>query len=166
MMRGKNTGLKLLATLSLVLLVTQIFLGGWTSSNYAALACGTDFPTCMGSWWPDMDFTAGFRFLHEPGKNYEFGVLDASARSAIQMTHRIGALIVFVFVLLLSLRLLTSANLKRVGIVLLILLFVQVGLGISNVVLALPLSIAVAHNLVAALLLLTLLTINHKIRRG
>ena len=163
---GAEPGLKFLATVGLLLLIAQIFLGGWTSSNYAALACGTDFPTCMGSWWPDMDFTAGFRFLHEPGKNYEFGVLDASARSAIQMTHRIGALIVFVFVLLFGLRLLRSANLKRVGIVLLFLLFVQVGLGISNVVLALPLSIAVAHNLVAALLLLTLLTINHKIRRG
>ncbi len=163
---SKIPGLRFWATLGLLLVIVQIFLGGWTSSNYAALACGTDFPTCLGSWWPDMDFSAGFRFLHEPGKNYEFGVLDAAARSAIQMTHRMGALIVFVFLLLLGLRLVKMVRLKRVAMVLLILLFVQIGLGISNVVLALPLTIAVLHNLTAALLLLTVITINHRVRRG
>ncbi len=159
-------GIKFWATLGLILVIGQIFLGGWTSSNYAALACGTDFPACQGSWWPNMDFTAGFHFLHEPGKNYEFGVLDAAARTAIQMTHRMGALIVFVFLLFLGLRLVKSSRLKRSGMVLIVLLFAQLSLGISNVVFALPLNIAVLHNLVAALLLLTVITINHQIRRG
>ncbi len=169
--RGSNShgtvqGLKFWAALGLFLVIGQIFLGGWTSSNYAALACGTDFPTCLGSWWPNMDFTAGFRFLHEPGKNYEFGVLDTSARSAIQMAHRIGALIVFIYLAWLAIRLIKSTQMTKLGFILLLMLFLQVSLGISNVVMALPLNIAVSHNLVAALLLLTLLTINHRVRRG
>ncbi len=159
-------GLKFWAALGLLLVIGQIFLGGWTSSNYAALACGTDFPTCLGSFWPDMDFTAGFSFLHEPGKNYEFGVLDAPARAAIQMAHRIGALIVFVYSGWLAMRLIKADQLTKLGFILLLVLFLQVSLGISNVVLSLPLNIAVLHNFVAALLLLTLLTINHRVRRG
>ena len=91
------------ASLALVLLAAQIALGGWTSANYAALACGSDFPTCAGSWWPATDFREGFVLWRGIGVNYEGGVLDGAARAAIQMAHRIGALVVFVMVLVTAL---------------------------------------------------------------
>lgn len=162
------SGLKFWAGLGLLLVFVQIFLGGWTSSNYAALACGTDFPTCAGEWWPNMDFSSGFTLLHESGKNYEFGVLDSPARTAIQKIHRIGALLVLVYMLVLAFALLKrpAAKIRKLGVILLLVLFSQISLGIMNVVMALPLSIAVMHNLVAALLLLTVITINHRLRRG
>ena len=75
----------------------QIALGGWTSANYAALACGTDFPQCLGQWWPPTDFHEGFVLWRGIGVNYEGGVLDCAARSAIQIAHRIGALVVFCY---------------------------------------------------------------------
>ncbi|MCU7797267.1 MAG: COX15/CtaA family protein, partial [Candidatus Thiodiazotropha sp. (ex Myrtea spinifera)] len=78
--------------LSLFVLIIQITLGGWTSTNYAALGC-SEFPTCYdGQWWPDMDFKEAFVIWRGLGVNYEFGVLENDARSAIHMTHRIGAL--------------------------------------------------------------------------
>ncbi len=141
--------------LGLLLLVMQIALGGWTSANYAALACGTDFPLCAGSWWPALNFHQGFILWRDIGVNYEGGVLDESARAAIQMTHRIGALIVFVYGLLLAWRV-ARAGLKPQGIVLASLLCAQVLLGIGNVVLGLPLDVATAHNAGAALLLFTM----------
>jgi len=149
--------------LGLLLVIGQIFLGGWTSSNYAALACGIDFPKCLGQWWPNMNFLEGFRFLHEPGRNYEFGILSASARSSIQMTHRLGALIVFTYLIIIGWQLIKKPSFRRLGVILVALLFTQVSLGITNVMMGLPLFIAVLHNLVAALLLLTLITLNHQI---
>jgi len=159
-----SSGLKFWAFLGLLLIIMQILLGGWTSTNYAALACGTDFPTCAKQWWPSMDFASGFNISHQAGTNYEFGTLEAPARTAIQMTHRIGALVVFVYFLGLSILLIrsTTGRFNKLGITLLLLLLTQVSLGIMNVVLALPIGIAVAHNLVAALLLLAVLTINHR----
>ena len=76
----------------------QIALGGWTSTNYAALAC-TDFPTCHGVWMPETDFSEAFVMWRGIGVNYEFGVLEHPARTAIHLTHRIGALITFVYLL-------------------------------------------------------------------
>ena len=73
-------------------LLVQIALGGWTASNYAALAC-PDFPTCQQQWWPPMDFGAAFAPGGETGVNYEYGVLDNAARTAIHVTHRLGALL-------------------------------------------------------------------------
>lgn len=84
------------AAAGLIVLVLQIALGGWTSSNYAALAC-LDFPTCQGSWAPDMDFDEAFVMWRGLGVNYEYGVLEHPARTAIHVTHRIGALITFLF---------------------------------------------------------------------
>ena len=156
-----SPGLKFISVLGLLLIIIQIFLGGWTSSNYAAVACGVDFPTCASQWWPKMDFSNGFDISHKSGVNYEFGVLDSPARMAVQVIHRIGALIVFVYLLGFGLKLLNQH--KKLGSILILILFLQVSLGIMNVVFALPLVIAVLHNLVAALLLLTLLTINHKV---
>jgi heme a synthase len=140
----------------IVVLACQIALGGWTSSNYAALACGLDFPKCLGEWWPATDFREGFVLWRGIGVNYEGGVLDMAARSAIQMAHRIGALVTFCYLGWLSHRV-ARAGLRKAGIAIGVVLLAQVALGIGNVHLGLPLPVATAHNGVAALLLFTLL---------
>ena len=147
---------------ALVVLVLQISLGGWTSSNYAALAC-PDFPTCQGVWWPKMDFNEGFILWRGLGVDYEGGVLHGAARTAIHMAHRIGAVITFITLLTVAIMAIRSGAklLKITGIVSLVLLIIQVSLGIANIKLFLPLSVAVAHNGVAALLLLSLVTLLH-----
>jgi cytochrome c oxidase assembly protein subunit 15 len=148
--------LKRAVVAGLVLLAGQIALGGWTSANYAALACGFDFPHCQGQWWPPADFREGFVLWRGVGVNYEGGVLDSPARAAIQIAHRIGALVVFCWLAWLAHRL-ASAKLRGIGIALGALLIAQVSLGIGNVKLGLPLPVATAHNGVAALLLFTLI---------
>ena len=142
-----------------VLLAIQIALGGWTSANYAALSCGTDFPTCLGQWWPHTDFREAFVLWRGIGVDYEGGVLDGAARTAIQMSHRIMALLVFGHLLMLAFKLRRVPGLGRWGIALALLLGMQVTLGISNVHFALPLFVAVAHNAGAALLLALLVTL-------
>ncbi|NNL57610.1 MAG: COX15/CtaA family protein [Pseudomonadales bacterium] len=139
------------------LLLLQIALGGWTSSNYAALAC-PDFPYCQTSWWPQMDFAQGFNLLQDIGPNYLGGVMDSAGRTAIHVSHRIGALLVTLAILILCARLwrLGFNSARRWARLLLVLLGLQVALGISNVVFALPLWVAVAHNAGGALLLVTL----------
>lgn len=160
-------GLRFWAGLGLILLILQILLGGWTSTNYAALACGTDFPTCMKQWWPVMNFDKAFQFVHESGVDYEFGVLDSPARTAIQVLHRIGALTLTIYMLgLFALLLTQQKRFAGMAWALLSLLTLQISLGIFNVVMGLPLSVAVGHNLVAALLLLTLIMINHRAWRS
>lgn len=141
---------------AIVILGMQIALGGWTSANYAALAC-PDFPTCSGQWWPDSNFKEGFVMWREVGVNYEGGVLDQPSRIAIHLSHRIGAVITLVVLLSLSFRLLKIPRLRSGGQVLMGLILMQFTLGILNVVLYLPLPNAVAHNAGAALLLATLL---------
>jgi cytochrome c oxidase assembly protein subunit 15 len=150
--------LKPMVVVALVLLTLQIALGGWTSANYAALACGIDFPKCAGQWWPTTDFHEGFVLWRGIGVNYEGGVLDAAARAAIQVAHRIGAVIVFGYVLataLLAWRRGLHANALLIGV----LLCGQIALGIANVKLLLPLPVATAHNGGAALLLLSLIAL-------
>jgi cytochrome c oxidase assembly protein subunit 15 len=141
--------------LGLILLALQIALGGWTSANYAALACGLDFPTCMGQWWPPTDFREGFVLWRGIGADYEGGILDAPSRNAIQMTHRIGALIVFAYLGWLSHRL-AKQGLRGPSIVLGVGLIVQVLLGIGNVKLGLPIHVAISHVAVAVVLLFAL----------
>ena len=149
------------AVIGVVLLACQIFLGGWTSSNYAALACGiggSAFPTCLGQWWPAMDFHQGFILWRGIGVDFQGGILDAAARTAIQVVHRFGAAVVFVYVLWLAHKA-GRAGLRRHAIALAALLLAQIALGISNVMLGLPLAIAVAHTGGAALLLFALVTL-------
>ncbi len=152
------------AVLGLLLLVLQIALGGWTSSNYAALAC-PDFPTCQGRWLPEMDFREAFVLWRGIGINYEFGVLEHPARTAIHFVHRVGALLVFLYLGWLALRLINRGGeiLARTGWLILGLLLTQVSLGIGNVLLHLPLPVAVAHNAVAALLLLSLILLSYQL---
>ena len=149
----------------LVLVVVQIMLGGWTSSNYAALSC-IGFPLCNGQVLPEMNFTEAFVMWRGLGVNYEFGVLDAASRVAIQMTHRIGFVIVSVYLIWLSFRLMKNRELMPLGLLLLSLLSTQVALGIANVTLGLPLLVAVAHNGVAALLLLSMVALLYKTRKS
>jgi cytochrome c oxidase assembly protein subunit 15 len=152
----RYASLRRAVVIGIVLLACQIALGGWTSANYAALACGTDFPTCLGQWAPPTDFHQGFVLWREIGVNYEGGILDMAARSAIQIAHRIGALVVFCYLAWLAWRLVRSGFIKG-GSVLAAVLLLQVLLGISNVHFGLPLPVATAHNGGAALLLFTLL---------
>ena len=152
------------ALAGLIVLVCQIALGGWTSSNYAALAC-PDLPTCQGQWWPDsIDFAEGFVMWRGLGVDYEFGVLEAPARVAIHYTHRLGALVTFLLLGYLGLSAISSSGppaVNRSGQLLLMALIVQVSLGISVVWFGLPLFLATAHNGVAALLLLATINLNH-----
>ncbi|HEY1027791.1 MAG TPA: COX15/CtaA family protein [Pseudomonas sp.] len=154
--------LRALALACLLLVIGQIALGGWVSSNYAAVAC-VDLPTCHGEWWPAMDFGKGFHLTQHIGPNYLGGQLDSDARTAIHMSHRIGALLVTLALLLLAWRL-HGAGLSRLAGLVLLALAVQVSLGISNVVLHLPLLVAVAHNAGGAALLLTLVLVNYRLR--
>ena len=159
---GLSLRLRALAGLALVLAGCQIALGGWVSSNYAAVAC-VDLPTCHGEWWPAMDFANGFHLSQHIGPNYLGGQLDSDARTAIHMTHRLGAVVLSLVLLLLAWRL-RAAGLGRLAGLLLLALAVQVSLGVSNVLLHLPLAVAVAHNAGGAALLLVLVLINYRLR--
>ncbi|WP_397379550.1 heme A synthase [Pseudomonas sp.] len=154
--------LRALAAAALLLVIGQIALGGWVSSNYAAVAC-VDLPTCHGEWWPAMDFANGFHLTQHIGPNYLGGQLDSDARTAIHMSHRIGAVLVTLVLLALAWQLKQRAQ-TRLAALLVLALLVQVSLGISNVVFHLPLLVAVAHNLGGAALLLTLVLINYRLR--
>ena len=156
--------LRRLLWIGLGLLLAQIALGGWTSANYAALACGTDFPTCLGQWWPEQDYREAFVLWRGIGVDYEGGVLDGPARAAIQMSHRMLALLVAGHLAVVGIRMLRTPGLVFWGSVLLVLLTAQVALGISNVVLGLPLWVATAHNAGAALLLFTLVGLLARLR--
>jgi cytochrome c oxidase assembly protein subunit 15 len=157
-----SAGARLFTRFAIVILFMQIFLGGWTSTNYAALAC-TDFPTCHGAWVPEMDFSNAFHWFRELGENRVGEPLGLSAYVAIQWIHRIGALVTFIYLGLLGIRLLKQPNLKGFAAVMLLLLVIQIGLGVANLVLHLPIVLAVAHNMGAALLLMTVIMINSKI---
>ena len=146
----------------LAVLVAQIALGGWVSTNYAALAC-PDFPTCHGQWLPAMDLANAFHVLRELGMTAAGAPLSQEALNAIQWSHRFGALVTLVylgFLALWALWALRDTALRAVGAVLLLLLALQAGIGIANVLLRLPLVLAAAHNAAAALLLAALVVLN------
>ena len=147
---------------ALLVILLQIFLGGWTSSNYAALAC-TDFPTCNGAWWPDMDFANAYHFIRDLGHGADGSPLQLSGLVAIQWIHRLGAMVVMVYLGWLVWCVMKYERLKAIGIILLLLLLSQLSLGVANLLLQLPLVLAVAHNLGAALLLITIVILNSKI---
>ena len=151
--------LKTIAGIALAVLLFQIFLGVWTSTNYASLACA-DFPTCQGTYMPEMDFKNGFNLNQEVGPNYLYGLLDNPSRVAIHYSHRVSAILVVVVFLILISKLWFS-NAAPLASTIGILLLTQISLGIINVVYVLPLYVAIAHNLVAALLLLTIFTVNY-----
>jgi heme a synthase len=158
---GAGRGLRLAAAVALALLTGQIFLGGWTSSNYAALAC-PDLPTCHGRMWPELDLGEAFTLWRGLGQNYEYGVLDNRARVTIHHLHRVGALTVSVFLACLGAWLWRRAAWRRHAGWILGLLAAQVAIGLGLVAFQLPLLLAAAHNAGAALLLLAVIHLNHR----
>lgn len=156
--------LRLFAGIGLAVLAVQIFLGAWTSTNYAALAC-PDFPTCQGAWWPQTDFATAYTLWHGLGMNYEYGILDSVPRATIHLTHRLGALVTAAVLFALAAPLFVRGGDDRrwrmLATLLVAAVVLQVGLGVTAVVAHLPLPAAVAHNGGGALLLLTVMAINH-----
>ncbi len=153
------------AVLALLLVIAQITLGGWVSTNYAALAC-VDFPTCHGEWLPQMDFRHGFQLVRELGMTAAGTHLSYDAITAIHWTHRVGALLTLLYVGGFALALARSPGFARHGVVLAGVLLAQVALGIANVLGGLPLLVAVAHNAGAAILLVTMVVINFALAQG
>ena len=152
--------LKPLAIGSLVAVILQVALGGWTTANYAAVVC-TELPICESGWTEHLDFAEAFTFFgHEHDQeDYEFGVLENDARTTIHVMHRFGAIVVMVLVGLLVWRILSRARsnfYRGFGAAIGALLVAQIGLGISNVVFGVPLAVAVAHNFGGVLLLISL----------
>ena len=151
--------------LGLLIVFTQIALGGWTSANYAALAC-TELPVCETGWFDRLDFAGAFSLPF--ADNYEFGVHEYQARMTMHIMHRFGALITFVYLCWLAVKLFKAASsdmIKNQSILMVIVLGLQVALGVSNVVFNLPLVIAVMHNAVGACLLLVMVKINYTLFR-
>jgi cytochrome c oxidase assembly protein subunit 15 len=149
-------------------LVLQIALGGWTSSNYAALAC-PDFPTCQNSLWPDMDVKDAFILWRGLGIDYEGGVLDHPARVAIHFVHRLGAVLAALmlgFASVAAIRLGPTRGVRIAGAAVGAVLVCQLILGPVMVMRALPLTLATAHNGVAALLLLSVVALYRQLPRA
>lgn len=149
-------------TAALILVVVQIMLGGWVSTNYAALAC-TDYPLCQGVWMPPMDFEHGFTLHRELGETATGDLLPLTALTAIHWTHRVMALVVTLYLGWLAIRLLRTPGFAFFGVAVGGLLLLQVALGITNVLFSLPLALAVAHNAGAALLLASMVWLNYRV---
>lgn len=155
------------ALLGIVLLTGQIALGGWTSSNYAALSC-VELPICQPGWQEQMSFEKSFALIPPERESYEFGHLSHDERVTIHVVHRFGAIAVTVYLTWLLLMIYfkaQTATFKTSAVVVGVALITQVGLGVSNIWFSLPLSIAVGHNLVAACLMLTLIALTYRLRR-
>ncbi|WP_347989257.1 signal recognition particle-docking protein FtsY [Methylomonas sp. AM2-LC] len=145
---------------AILILILQIVLGGWVSSNYAALAC-SDFPRCNGSWWPTADYEGALNLLHGLVVG-DASILDSAAQLAAHTLHRLGAAVSFILLFLLMLVATDQKYppaVRRSGTLLSVLLLLQIVLGILNIKYSLPLWTAIAHNAFAALLMLPLLGI-------
>lgn len=152
--------LNILAWFGLFIVVSQVFLGGWTSTNYAALAC-TELPRCHGLWLPLEQLDSAFVLWRGLGVNYEFGVLDTPARVSIHVVHRIGAVVVTLVLGFLVWRTLRCelSQVRKIGLAIGSALLLQLSLGIANVLGGLPIFVAVGHNGGAGLLLLTIVSL-------
>ncbi|GAB3242734.1 COX15/CtaA family protein [Chitinimonas naiadis] len=155
-------GLRKFAVLGLVVVACQIILGGWVSTNYAAVVC-TDFPTCQGSLLPNMDFRDAFHVHRELGQTPDGVLLSMANLTAIHWLHRLGALLTFCYIAWLAWRLYARNVLRSLALGMGVVLLVQIALGISNVLLHLPLPVAVLHNAGAALLLTLLVALNFRL---
>ncbi|XUO88811.1 COX15/CtaA family protein [Halomonas sp. KM072] len=136
-------------------LVLQLALGGWVTSNYAGIAC-QGFPTCNTQWWPEMDLSEGFHLTQTVGPNYLHGQLHADARTAIHVVHRLGALLLGVVLLALWWRYRRQSEVVGALSMVVLLYVLQAGLGVANVLLWLPLWLALLHTAGAVLLCLGL----------
>ncbi len=160
--RDALAALRVPALAALVLLCAQILLGGWTSTNYAALAC-TDLPRCQGKWWPDTNFADAFHVLRELGKTDDGEFLPAQALTAIHLMHRIGAVCVALWLGWVAWRTSRVEGMRGFGWLLLAALTAQFLLGLSNVWFSLPIGVAVGHTGGAAFLLALLVVLNFQI---
>ncbi len=154
------------ALLALVLVAGQFALGAWSMVNYAGLAC-PDFPTCQRVWWPEMDFYVAFTLWQDVGLNYEGRLLNLPAATALHMAHRLGALITLLYVGWLALYVLKQGGadrLCRYGLLVLLMLSSAAVLGVMQVVMHLPLAVALGHSAAALLLLLSVVTLIHIVR--
>jgi heme a synthase len=155
---AREAALRKYAVVGLAALIVQIALGGWTSSNYAAVAC-PDFPTCQHSWWPRMDFRDAFVLWRGLGVDYEGGVLANPARVAIHVTHRLGALIAGSILIGLGILVAASADSRRLaaaGGLLVLAVLLQISLGVATVHWGVPLAGATLHNAGAAFLVVSM----------
>jgi cytochrome c oxidase assembly protein subunit 15 len=149
---------------SLVLLFIQIALGGWTSTNYAALAC-TDYPTCHGSLIPEMDFSNAFTIFRELGVTSLGEPLSLEALHAIQWVHRVGAIVLLGYLLFVAYILKVNQGFNMWRNILILVISLQFIIGIANLLLHLPIVLATLHNLGAALLVVILVGINSRITK-
>lgn len=158
--------LKLLFWPVLLVLIAQIALGGWTAANYAALAC-IQLPVCEAGWASQLNFDEAFS-LHLGYDNYEYGVMSQSARATVHVMHRIWAVITLLVVAAYAIALWRNSSgvVKTLSFAVLLLLLLQFSLGLANVVLHLPLANAVAHNFVAANLVMCLVVIGYQLHRN
>jgi cytochrome c oxidase assembly protein subunit 15 len=155
---AREAGLRKYALVGLAALIVQIALGGWTSSNYAAVAC-PDLPTCQHSWWPRMDFRDAFVLWRGLDIDYEGGVLANPARMAIHFTHRLGALVAGSILTSLGVLVAISADSRRLrvaGGLLVLAVLLQISLGVATVYWAVPLGLATLHNAGAAFLVISM----------
>ncbi|WP_144629766.1 COX15/CtaA family protein [Bordetella genomosp. 13] len=129
----------------LLLLLIQVTLGGWVSTNYAALAC-MDFPTCHGAWVPEMDFHGGFSIIRGLGELPSGEMISQSALTAIHWVHRNFAFVVFAYLGVLGFRLRAEPGLRKPATLLLGLLLAQLLTGLTTIFFQWPLLIAVLHN--------------------
>jgi fused signal recognition particle receptor len=160
--------LRFLAGAGLLVLLLEIALGGWTSANHAGIAC-PDFPTCLGSRSPDVDYQTGFDPARALGDGYTSAVLPLPARAAIHWVHRLAALLAFLLLSGVAINISSNrhaASLSKAGVLLSFLLLAEISLGIGAVLFRLPIALVVAHSALAALLLLNLVHINLTLRRS
>ncbi|MEO8383959.1 MAG: COX15/CtaA family protein [Betaproteobacteria bacterium] len=154
-----GVGLRIYGLVALAALIIQIVLGGWVSTNYAALACA-DIPFCNGEIVPAMDFANAFHVIRPLGVGPDGELLKLEALRAIHWMHRLGAIVVVLIAGGFALTLLKIENGRKAAKMLLALVALQVSLGVSNVWFGLPIVVAVAHNGVAALLFAQLMLVN------
>lgn len=151
---------------ALAVVVVQIALGGWVSTNYAVLAC-QGFPACNGQWWPQMNAAEGFTLLRHLGQTGQGVALPFDALVAIHMAHRLFAVVVVVALvgLAVALRRSADATARRYALALAGLLLWQLASGLSNVVLGWPIAAALAHSAGAALLVAVLTSLWARLRQ-
>ncbi len=160
----REAALRKFALVGAAVLAAQIALGGWTSANYAAVAC-PDLPTCQHSWWPPMDYRDAFVLWRGIGIDYEGGVLANPARVAIHFTHRLGALVAGSILISLGVWAAASAKsaarrrLRLAGRLLVLAVVLQISIGIATVHWGVPLPLATLHNAGAGFLVICMVTL-------
>jgi cytochrome c oxidase assembly protein subunit 15 len=154
-----------LLCIAFVVLTIQIFLGAWVSTNYAVLAC-PDFPTCLGSVWPETHWREGFTLWRQLGLNAQGEFISPVALQTIHWAHRLFAILVLIVLGALGWKALQLANpvlseLKRFAKLLIALLLLQTLTGISNVVFQWPLFAALLHTAGSAALVFCLVRMSY-----